>query len=180
AMSGSDLEHHKSPAASLAWAGVTNSSQYTRFSSQGGGDLVGFEEGNPGQFSVDQHLIESTFKFRSFSWHSEFHNKKIWDHLNQKETRLSGWFAQGGYVINGHEFKTGKPLYEVAGRYARFRPDLEEMMNIEEEFSLALNCYFHEHLNKLTADVTFFEFDSESINREASGWRFRIQYDFSF
>ncbi|MEX2512808.1 MAG: porin [Cyclobacteriaceae bacterium] len=180
AMSGSDLEGHSSPAASLAWAGATNTSQYTRFSSQGGGELVGFEEGNPGQFSVDQHLIESTFKFRSLSWHSEFHNKKIWDHLNQKETRLRGWFAQGGYVINGHGFKTGKPMYEIAGRYARFRPDLDEMMNMEEEFSLALNCFFHEHFNKLSADVTFFDFDAASINREASGWRIRIQYDFSF
>lgn len=182
AMSGSDLEFHEKPAASLAWAGATNTSQFTRFSSQGGGSLTGYEEGAPGQYTIDQWLIESALKFRSFSWHSEFHNKKIQDNVNLRESKMVGWFGQGGYILNPNknEEEHGNPLVEIAVRYAHYRPNMRLPMNSEEEFSLAVNCFFNEHLNKLTADVTVFEFDLESINREAAGWRFRIQYDFSF
>lgn len=179
-MTGSDLSYQEKPVASLAWAGATNISQYTRFSSDGGGVLKGYEEGEPGQFKVDQWLLESALQYRSFSWHTEFHNKHIYDRVNLTKDTMVGGFLQGGYILNRQNSEEGHPLIEVAGRYASYRPNLELLMNSEEEFSLAVNCFFNEHLNKLTADVTFFEFDLESINREASGWRFRIQYDFSF
>jgi phosphate-selective porin len=179
-MSGSDLSYHEKPAVSLAWAGATNISQYTRFSSDGGGILKGYEEGEAGQYKVDQWLFESAVQYRSFSWHSEFHNKHIYDRVNLTKDTMVGGFVQGGYILNRQNAVEGHPLIEVAARYASYRPNLELIMNSEEEFSLAVNCFFNEHLNKLTADVTVFEFDQQSINREASGWRFRIQYDFSF
>lgn len=179
-MSGSDLSFQEKPTASLAWAGATNISQYTRFSSNGGGVLKGYEEGEAGQFKVDQWLLETAFQYRSFSWHTEFHNKHIYDRINLTRDTMVGGFMQGGYILNRQKSAEGHPLIEVAGRYANYRPNLDLLMNSEEEFSLAVNCFFKEHLNKLTADVTFFEFDQESINREASGWRFRVQYDFSF
>lgn len=179
-MSGSDLDYHEKSAASLAWAGATNTSQFTRFSSQGGGSLSGYEEGVPGQYKVDQWLIESAFLYRGFSWHSEFHNKHIWDRVNFSKTTMIGWFGQGGFILNPRQIQEEQAIFEIAARYAHFRPQLNMPMNSEEEFSLALNCFFNEHLNKLTADVTVFEFDKESINREASGWRFRVQYDISF
>jgi phosphate-selective porin len=179
-MSGSDLEYHEEPAASLAWAGATNTSQFTRFSSQGGGSLVGYEQGIPGQFTIDQYLLESAFKYRSFSWHSEFHNKQISDNVRFTTTKMLGWFGQGGIILNQHSLEEGQPLIEVAARYAHFRPNLNIPMNSEDEYSLAVNCFFNGHLNKLTADMTLFDFENRSVNREASGWRFRIQYDFSF
>ena len=48
--SGSDLKYHKKFTAILALAAVTNQSQFTRFSTSGGGQLVGFEEGVAGQY----------------------------------------------------------------------------------------------------------------------------------
>lgn len=178
-MTGSDLEHREKPIASVAMAGATNTSQYTRFSSAGGGSLVGFEDGIPGQYTNDQWLLETALMYRSFSWHSEFHIKNVRDHVNTYTQRLRGSFWQAGYVLN-HQAGEGRPLFEVAARYAIFRPDLQLPKNEEEEISLALNCFFNEHLNKLTADLTFFEFEERSLNLEAQGWRFRVQYEVSF
>ncbi|MBD3627225.1 porin [Cyclobacterium sp.] len=180
AMSGSALTHHQKPVASLAWAGATNTSQYTRYSSQGGGQLVGFEGSNPGQYQIDQYLLESTLKYKSFSWHSEFHRKSIFDNQLQELTKLQGWFVQGGFILNPHARDKNKPLLELASRYAFYQPNSALEMNNEEEISLAFNCFFNGHQNKLTADITHFDFEQKSVNREASGWRFRIQYDFSF
>lgn len=178
-MSGSDLEHREKPIASVALAGATNTSQYTRFSSAGGGSLVGFEEGAPSQYSVDQWLVETSLMYRSFSWHSELHMKDVRDNIDVYTERLRGSFWQAGYVLN-HQAAEHSPLFEVAVRYALFRPDLQLPQNEEEEISVALNCFFNEHLNKLTADLTFFEFEESSVNREAQGWRFRVQYEVSF
>lgn len=176
-VSGSDLEYHEKPAASLAWAGATNTSQFTRFSSSGGGNLEGYEEGVPGQYKVEQWLLETAFKYRSLSVHGEYHQKGIADRINNDLREMDGWFGQAGYILN-HRQPEDKALVELAMRYARFRPDVELPQDIQEEFSLAVNCFFNKHLSKLTADVTLFEF--ESMDQDASGWRFRLQYDFSF
>ncbi len=179
AMSGSALAYYPKPVASLAVAGSTNSSHYTRYSSQGGGQLVGFESESPGQYQMDQYLIESSLKYRYVSWHSEFHRKNILDKETDRLTRLQGWFVQGGFLVNSMKAPEG-PKLELAGRYALFQPDMELHGNQEREYTLAFNCFFNDHLNKLTVDITRFDFEEESINREASGWRFRVQYDFSF
>ncbi len=178
-MSGSALIYQEDPIASLALAGATNTSQYTRFSSAGGGSLEGFERGDPGQYTVDQWLLESAFKYRSFSWHSEYHRKQILDNINNTESYLRGYFLQGGWIFN-HSDNENRPLLEIAMRYTFHQPNLDLPLNSEEEYSLAFNCFFNRHLNKLTADVTVFDFDDDSINREASGFRFRVQYDISF
>lgn len=179
AMSGSALEFYSKPVASLAFAGSTNSSQYTRYSSQGGGQLVGFENESPGQYQMDQFLIESSLKYRYFSWHSEFHRKNILDRETDRLTRLQGWFVQGGFLLNSEKAVEG-PKLELAGRYALFQPNMELDGNQEREYTLAFNCFFNDHLNKLTLDIARFDFEEESVNREASGLRFRVQYDFSF
>ncbi|WP_162419424.1 porin [Cyclobacterium roseum] len=179
-MSGSALTRYKKPVASLAWAGATNTSQYTRYSSQGGGQLVGFEDNVPGRYKIDQFLLESSLKYKSFSWHSEFHRKSIRDNQLNQSTKLSGWFVQGGLLLNPRSIEKELPLLELASRYAIYQPNQVLQMNSEEEISLAFNCFFNGHQNKLTADITHFEFEEKSVNREASGWRFRIQYDFSF
>lgn len=178
-ITGSDLEHHEKPIASVAMAGATNTSQYTRFSSSGGGSLEGFEEGIPGQYIVDQWLLETALMYRSFSWHSELHMKDIRDNVQLYVQRLRGSFWQAGYVLN-HQARKGKPLFEIAARYAIFRPDLQLPQNKEKEISVALNCFFNEHRNKLTTDISFFEFEDQSVNAEAQSWRFRVQYEVSF
>lgn len=179
-MSGSALDYYEKPNASLALVGATNTSQYTRFSTQGGGSLTGFEEGVPGQYTMDQWLIETALKYRNLSWHSEIHQKNIHDNVNLTNTKMVGWFGQWGVLLNPQNRAEGDPLLEIAGRYAHLRPNFSLPKTSEDEYTIALNCFFNQHLNKLTADVTLFNFDDRSINREASGWRFRVQYDFSF
>ncbi|WP_092178848.1 porin [Cyclobacterium xiamenense] len=179
-MSGSALNYHQKPTASIAWAGTTNTSPYTRYSSQGGGQLTGFENGTAGQYAMDQYLVETTLMYRAFSWHSEYHRKNIFDTNNDRLSRLQGWFVQAGILLNAAASENSAPKLELAGRYALFRPEMRLQENNEEEYSLAFNCFFNDHLNKLTVDLTHFDFEEKSVNREASGWRFRVQYDFSF
>ncbi|GAB3658363.1 hypothetical protein GCM10028791_31300 [Echinicola sediminis] len=180
AIAGSDLKHQSKPQASIALAGATNTSPYTRFSSGGGGSLEGFEMGEAGQYSTGQWVLESAFQYKSFSWQSEYHQKSILDNRTSVTTRMRGLYAQGGYILNHQATREGNPLIELAARYGYYQPDLNIPNDGEEEYALAVNCFFNGHANKLTADVTYFDFDEMSLNREASSWRFRVQYDFSF
>jgi phosphate-selective porin OprO and OprP len=74
---GGDLEIHEKPAAIIAVAVVTHRSPYTRFSQSGGGSLEGFENGQAGQYRVNQVNIETAFMYKGFSWQSELHRKEI-------------------------------------------------------------------------------------------------------
>jgi len=177
-MIGSDLDYHEKLIASIALAGATNTTRYTRFSSSGGGYLIPTTEvGLPGQYHISQGLLETTLMYRSFSWQSELHLKNIRDRVNQTSRQLRGGFWQAGYILN-HQIKNEWPLLEVAFRYAIFSPEIPNFA--KEEASLALNCFFNGHLNKLTTDVSFFEYEEEETNMEAQSWRFRIQYEVSF
>ncbi|GGZ41506.1 hypothetical protein GCM10007049_38520 [Echinicola pacifica] len=179
-ISGSDLVHYERPHASLAIAAATNTSPYTRFSSSGGGELVGFEDGTNGQYQVKQWVWETALKYKSFSWQSEVHRKYILNHENNIHTELQGFYVQGGYVLNHQAKEQGRPLFELAGRYSYYEPRVNLPQNSQEEYGVAFNCFFNEHLNKLTADVTYFDFDELTLSREISQWRFRVQYDISF
>ncbi|WP_186758283.1 OprO/OprP family phosphate-selective porin [Echinicola salinicaeni] len=180
--SGSDLNYFTTPQASIAAAGATNTSKYTRFSSGGGGDLEGYEDiGQPGQYQVDQYVLESAFEYKGFSWQSEYHRKRIKDTRGwSADHHLVGYYGQAGYVLNHQKGQQENPLFELAGRYAYYQPDKAIPRNTTEEYALALNVFFADHRSKLTTDVTYFDFDRASVNRRASSWRFRIQYDFSF
>ncbi|WP_245553402.1 OprO/OprP family phosphate-selective porin [Echinicola vietnamensis] len=180
AISGSDLKHQSKPQASIALAGATNTSPYTRFSSSGGGELAGYGSGAPGQYQVNQWVVETAFQYKSFSWQSEYHRKRINDNYGPNTGHLAGLYVQGGYILNHQDAAKGKPLFEIASRYVHYQPELSLPQNSEEEYTLAFNCFFNGHLNKLTADFTFFDFDEMSQNREANDWRVRVQYDFSF
>lgn len=130
---GSDLEIHKKPVLSFAFTAFTNRSPYTRFSQAGGGYLEGFSNGLPGQYRVNQNNIESAFKYKGFSWQSEWHHKKIIDKFNNDATtRLTGMYVQGGYLF--HElFDWWPQQLELAGRYAFYRPDTRFKNQNEEE-----------------------------------------------
>ena len=178
-MTGSDLGFHKEPTGLIALGGVTNRSPYTRFSQGGGGQLFGFEEGLPGQYRVNQGLLETAFMYRGFSWQNEFHTKEIQDKINGGTTRLTGSYYQAGYFFSHLWNVIPQPL-ELAARYARYTPDTDQSDFFEEEFALALNWFFKGgHRNKLTAEITVFDFQTDTQNLENTT-RFRIQWDISF
>ncbi|MFH6942507.1 OprO/OprP family phosphate-selective porin [Flavobacterium sp. FlaQc-50] len=175
---GGDLEFHEKPAAIIALAGVTNRSPYTRFSQAGGGSLEGFEEEKPGQYRVNQYNIESAFMYRGFSWQSEWHHKNIIDRVNNNElTRLRGYYAQAGYFF--HTIWPWVPKHlEMAGRHAVYRPDKNYKDNLQRESTVAFNYFFKGHKNKLTGEVSYFDFQDSSL-QYTGGWRFRVQWDIS-
>jgi hypothetical protein len=175
--SGSDWEHHEKPAGVLAFAAVTNKSPYTRFSTGGGGQLEGFEDGEPGQYRVNQWLQETAFKYRGFAWQQEFHRKEVDDKVNLTKRTLTGAYFQAGYFFHYLWPAIPRPL-EVAGRYMLYNPDIDAGNDLLREYGFAANWFFRGHANKLTADVTFFSHDFPELG-EQEKWRFRIQWDFS-
>jgi phosphate-selective porin len=174
---GSDTKFHKQPVGLIALAGATNRSRYTRFSQAGGGQLEGFEEGEAGQYRVNQFLVETAFMYRGFSWQQEFHWKEIDDKINQIITSLIGNYLQFGYFFHYAMQWVPKEL-EIAFRHAIYNPNQALSKNLQEEFSLDFNWFFKNHLNKLTAEISHFSFQ-ENIENLYDGWRFRIQWDVS-
>ena len=177
-MTSSDLQYHEKPVALIAIAALTNRSPYTRFSQAGGGQLFGYEEGVDGQYRVNQGLVETAFMYRGFSWQNEFHRKQIDDRVNGRVTTLVGTYYQAGYFFHNLWSVIPEPL-ELATRYARYVPDTDFSGNLEEEFTVALNWFFRGHRNKLTAEFTVFDFETDfQVVKRTS--RFRVQWDISF
>ncbi|QDO95727.1 porin [Formosa sediminum] len=174
---GSDLDYHKDFTGLIAVAAAINRSPYTRFSQSGGGQLYGFEDGVNGQYRVKQGLLEAAFMYRGLSWQNEFHIKDIYDHVNLKTTTLKGAYFQAGYFFNNIWSKFPKPL-EIATRYAHFVPDDAMSFAYEDEYVLAANWFFKGHRNKLTAEITYFDFEQYE-DQLSDEWRFRIQWDIS-
>ncbi|MGY0392499.1 porin [Bizionia sp. KMM 8389] len=177
-MTGSDIMRHEKPTAALTLAGATNISQYTRFSSDGGGNLEGYETSEPGQYHVRQALFETAFKYRGFSWQNENHIKKITDRINDTDRTLTGFYMQAGYFFS--EIIDFVPdNLEVAGIFSNYTPDTTIKHSKEEEFGLAFNLFLKEHRNKLTMEVTHFSYESPEFTHQKE-WRFRVQWDISF
>lgn len=178
AMTGSDTKYHRQGTGLIAVGAATNRSPYTRFSQAGGGALETFANSDTSRYRVNQWVIETAYMYRGFSWQSEFHRKMIGDALNRTLTRLQGSYWQAGYFLHNALHWAPKPL-EVAFRYARYRPNLRLPRNVQQEYSFATNWFFREHLNKLTAELTWFAFADQYL-RQAGGLRFRLQWEVSF
>lgn len=175
---GSDLEIHEKPVAFAAFAMVTNRSPYTRFSQAGGGSLEGFENGLPGQYRVNQNNLETAFKYKGFSWQSEWHHKQIIDKVNNNNTTwMRGYYAQAGYFFHGIFDWFPKKL-EIAARHAAYKPDTSLNQNLQSETSVDFNWFFKGHKCKLTAEGSYFSYQDKSLPYE-SGWRARLQLDIS-
>lgn len=175
---GGDMDISEKPAAILAVAGVTNTSPYTRFSQSGGGYLEGFEDGLPGQYTVNQFQLESALNYRGFSWASEYHRKYILDNITDTTTELGGYYVQAGYFV--HQLWDFWPeKLEAAIRYAQYRPDESIDENRQRELALAFNYFFAGHKNKLTAELTRFLFQDNTLP-QGNETRIRVQYDISF
>ncbi len=174
----SDVEFHEKPTGSLAFAVVGNESPYTRFSSGGGGQLPGFEEGVAGQYGLLQYVEETALKYRGFSLQHEFHWKEIEDNINETLTRMRGTYIQIGYFPWGDSERALRPL-ELAGRYAWVDPDTTIREDDRREWTLAANWFFSGHDNKLTLDLSRLEQDVPSAATLHDN-RIRFQWDISF
>ena len=174
---GSDLKRHEDPVAIVALAGTTNLSPYTRFSQAGGGQLPGFEEGVRGQYRVNQGVLETALMWKGFSWQQELHWKEIDDRVNGKTTRLIGNYVQAGYFF-GELWSFVPPQLELAGRHAFYDPDRDVEDDFRHEVTVATNWFFHGHLNKLTAEISYLDLEEGAAERD--GTRFRLQWDVSF
>lgn len=175
----SDLSLHKTPEAIIALAGVINRSQYTRFSTSGGGVLEGYENPLTSQYRVNQLNIETAFVYNGFSWQSEFHTKEIIDRFNNNQTTtLNGFYAQAGYFVHQSLDWWPKPL-EIAARYSHYNPNRDDLNTNLEETSLAFNWFFVGHRNKLTMEISSFDYETLDMNVD-NRFRFRVQWDISF
>jgi len=175
---GSDIEVHQKPAGVLALSAVTNQSPYTRFSQAGGGSLEGYENGQPGQYRVNQANIETAFMYKGFSWQSEFHWKAIIDKFNNDHTDvLRGYYVQFGYFFHQLWYWWPKPL-EMAYRNSGYMPNREADRTKKRENSLAFNWFFKGHKNKLTFETSYFQYDKTDLT-PADELRFRLQWDIS-
>lgn len=170
----SDVARRPDAAASLAFGGVTNRSRFTRFSSAGGGQLDGFAAGAPGQYALEQRLVEFALHRRGLSLQAEHHWKRIDDRLAGTTSELDGYYVQAGYFFNGLWPDFPERL-EFAVRVARVDPDYG--VPAEAEYSLGGNWFFAGHRNKLSFDVS--RLHEIGAGGRESEWRFRLQWDIS-
>lgn len=175
--SGSDIKNHQKFISSIAIAGVTNTSKYTRFATSGAGQLPGFEDGVDGQYKVDQLLFETAFKYKGLSWQQEFHFKNIDDRVNLEQTTLVGNYFQVGYFFN-HSFSKFPENLEIFARQAYYDSNIDVSGNNNYEYTFGCNWFFKGHKNKLTFDYSYLQTDNnESLY--SKGNRFRLQWDIS-
>ncbi len=178
AFSQTDVEYHDEPAGSLAFAAATHRSRFTRFSSSGGGQLLGFESGAPGQYSIRQVTGDATFKYRSFSLQHEYHWKRIDDNVNGTRSNLRGTYIQTGYFPHGLIPVIPKPL-EAAFRFAFVDPNDSVPEDRLKEYTAALNWFFVQHRNKLTFDISRIDLE-QAGGGDLSDVRVRFQWEVSF
>lgn len=176
---GSDLEYHEKPAAILAVAAATNESPYTRFSQAGGGSLQGYDQGDSADFRVKQVNFETAFMYRGFSWQSEWHFKSIEDKSGLLPYNvLEGYYLQAGYFVH-YALDWWPRQLELAARHSYYDPGQNPTpIDTGTESSMVFNWFFNGHKNKLTTEVSYFNYSEEFVQL-ADQWRFRVQWDIS-
>jgi hypothetical protein len=176
--SGSDLSRHQKFIMSVVVAGVTNESPYTRFSTSGGGQLPGFEDGINGQYRVNQLMFETSGKLRGISWQQELHWKQIEDNVNFTETVMFGNLFQIGYFFN-QIFPAFPPKLEVFARHAWYDPDNDVDDNHRSEITSGVNYFINDHRNKVSLEYSYLNFQDDP-GQIRDGSRIRLQWDVSF
>jgi len=174
----SDLEYHEKPAASLAFGTVSNRSRYTRFSSSGGGQLDGFEAGQPGQYSLRQFMEEATMKYRGLSLQHELHWKRIKDNVNISTTYMRGSYVQAGYFFHYLFPRIPKQL-EIGARWGFVDPNRARGNDLQKEAVLVVNWFFQGHGNKLTFDTSRYALGQVN-GPDLNDTQMRLQWDVSF
>jgi phosphate-selective porin len=174
----SDIEGRQKPAASLAFGASSNRSRYTRFSSSGGGQIDGFEDGEVGQYSLRQYVQEAALHYKGFSFQQEFHWKRIVDNKNFTTTHLRGSYVQAGYFFHHLVSWIPKQL-ETAGRYAFVDYNTATPDDLLDEVTVVVNWFFWGHANKLSFDVSWLGLD-RAVEADLLDTRYRAQWDISF
>lgn len=175
---GSDTEIHQKGIGSIAVAGATYSGPYNIFSSSGGASIYDVQDSIRPLYDVNQINFETAYMKRGFAWQSEAHLKIVDDVVNNTTSNLAGMYFQAGYFFNQVMPRFPEKL-EIAGRYAVYTPEFDTRDVVHNEYSLAVNYFFKGHANKLTAEITRFEFDDPLLGMDGR-YRFRVQWDISF
>lgn len=174
----SDVERRAEPAASVALAFAWNRSRYTRFSSDGGGQLDGFSKGRvDDQYEITQAVFETALHWRGFSFQQELHWKTVEDRVEGGIRRLVGGYAQAGWFPGERWSAVPSPL-ELALRVAALDPDTGHGDDARQELTVAANWFFRGHRNKLTLDGSWLRVDDP--DGAADRFRVRLQWDVSF
>jgi len=174
----SDIRIHEKPAATLAFAASRVRGPYTRFSSSGGGQLIGFEQGGDDRYTLEQWLQEFAFMHQGYSFQQEYHVKHIEDHKTGLRSELSGGYVQAGKAWELGWFDQGW-VGELALRLARVDWDNTPIDRTQREYSVVANLFFAGHDNKLTLELSRLELheaDQPAVDEN----RLQLQWDISF
>ncbi len=173
-----DLDRSRTLRASLAVASSGNQSGWSRFSSDGGGQVDDIPDGSAGQYRLSQWVVEGALAWRGISVEHEYHWKEVTDRDSGDVRRLDGFYVQGGSFL--HEFwpVVPRPL-ELAARYAAVDPDGLRRENSRREVTFGANWFFNGHRNKVSIDTSRLHFDVPDGDRSSSR-RVRVQWEVSF
>ena len=169
----SDLKRRQRVLPSIAVAAISGDLPYTRFSSSGGGQLPGYEQGD---YRLRQLLFETALHYRGLGWQQELHWKEVKDRSNGQTRELWGGYAQLGSFLNEWWSAVPAPL-EFVGRLSYVDPDTPQRSDEHWEYTVAANWYFHGHRNKLTLDVSHLDFDEGAASGSEN--RLRLQWELS-
>ena len=172
----SDTKKRDKPAGSISLGATGYHGPYSSFSSAGGGQLPGFEDGNKDRYKIRQYMFESTYQYAGFSWQQEFHYKKIDDTERNVTTKIQGGYLQSGYFPHGH-FDWVPHSLEFAFRYATVDPDTDVRGDRKTEISFVANWFFSGHNNKLSLDVNRL-WDNGGDSGNFTQTVVRLQWDF--
>ncbi|MEQ9423731.1 MAG: porin [Cyclobacteriaceae bacterium] len=160
----SDLEREEKPKLSIGITGDYNDGAVRR-----GGQLGGFvvdTEGNQLQSDLSAIFVDAIFKYKGFSFASEFASKGG-DNVQGFRTG-SGFVAQAGYLFNSN--------FEPAFRYTVIEADNRfSALSNQTEYTLGFSRYFSGHNLKVQTDFSYSDF-AEGDDE----FRYRLQMEVSF
>jgi len=168
----SDVEFHPEPVAAIGIAAVRGVGRYTRYSSDGGAQLEGFETTVDGRYELRQWMTDIAFFRRGVSFQGEHHWKRVIDRVAGGGRRLRGGYLQAGF-FPVREWSRHLSALEVGGRIAYVDPDTAASDDMRYEMSGVLNWYLNQHRNKISFDF------GRLIVGPTSGPRIRLQWDLS-
>ena len=174
----SDYAFTETPAASFSLAAARVRGPYTRFSSSGGGQLDGFEQGGDERYTLEQWQQGFAWKHSGFSVQQEYHHKTIDDHETGLRSKLSGGYVQAGKAwpmrLGGRSFP-----FELAARYARVEWRDSPQDRNQYETSMVANLFLSGHDNKLSAELSRLRVNEPGSGSD-SDLRVQLQWDVSF
>jgi len=173
----SDVGRREKAAGSVAVAYVDGETGFTSFSSAGGGQLPGFEDGAPDRYRLTQVVFETAWQKNGLSWQHEFHWKRIIDRDTGVARELAGGYAQFGAFASRLLADAPEPL-ELAVRLAAVDPYRDRSADYEREGAIVANWFFEGHRNKLTVDLA--RVRRQYVPETDTRTRIRLQWDWSF